>query len=282
MTICVAVKVHDCLVFAADSASSISFYGPGAATGIRRVYSHGNKVFNLFKKRPICAMTAGLGNIGPLSISTVAKDFRAQLVSGAPEWKIDPDNYTIGDIAEKARLYLLQEMGNHGLANQPLPTLHFWVGGFSSGEGQSELWEVAIVNGACPTAQLKMDKDVCGIELGGQPEALYRLVLGYSPSLPDVLQQHGITGPQVGNALAALANHPDHQIVEPAMPTQDAVALAEFLAETVKGYVRFSPGPDTVGGPTDVAAVTKHEGFKWVKRKHYYDPGLNPLETDHA
>ena len=31
-----------------------------------------------------------------------------------------------------------------------------------------------------------------------------------------------------------------------------------------------------IRGPIEVAAVTKHEGFKWVKRKHYYDVTLNP------
>lgn len=44
------------------------------------------------------------------------------------------------------------------------------------------------------------------------------------------------------------------------------------------------PRPDavTVGGELDVATVTKHEGFKWINRKHYYSRELNPLETDHA
>jgi hypothetical protein len=25
-----------------------------------------------------------------------------------------------------------------------------------------------------------------------------------------------------------------------------------------------------------IAAITKHEGFKWVKRKHYYNRAINP------
>jgi ABC-type branched-subunit amino acid transport system substrate-binding protein len=81
--------------------------------------------------------------------------------------------------------------------------------------------------------------------------------------------------------MADLGGDPTAQLIEPSMPTQDAIALTEFLAETVKGYVRFLPGPDTVGGSTDVAVVTKHEGFKWIRRKHYYPPSLN-VETDHV
>ncbi len=42
------------------------------------------------------------------------------------------------------------------------------------------------------------------------------------------------------------------------------------------------PGADIVGGETDIATVTKHEGFKWIRRKHYYPPELNLMETDHV
>lgn len=282
MTICVAVKVNDCLAVAADSASSISLFGPGAAPGIRRVYEHGNKVFNLFKGKPICAFTAGLGNIGPLSISTVAKDLRRNLCHGPAQWKIDPDNYTVADIAEKARIFISDKLAQHGMATPGTPDLQFWVGGFSSSEDQSELWEVKFTGGQCAAAQVKMDKDVCGIEMGGQPEAMHRLVLGYSQTLPPLLAAQGLDAGKVNAALQQLALQPDFQLVEPAMPTQDAISLADFLAETVKRYVAFQPGPDTVGGHTDIAAITKHEGFKWVRRKHYYPPELNPLETDHA
>lgn len=282
MTICVAVKVHDCLAIAADSASSISAFGVGAPVGIRRVYQHGNKVFNLFKGKPICAMTAGLGNIGPLSISTVAKDLRKALQHGDLHWKVDGEAYTIEEVAEKSRQFFEQRFAQHGLVGQPLPDLQFWVGGYSSDEDQSELWEVKFVQGACAAPQLKMAKHMCGVEMGGQPEALHRLVLGYSQLLPDALIKAGLDAAVVNGVLQSVAQNGDFQLVEPAMPAQDAIALVDFLAETVKTYVSFQPGPDTVGGRTDIAAVTKHEGFKWIRRKHYYPGELNPLETDHA
>ena len=30
-----------------------------------------------------------------------------------------------------------------------------------------------------------------------------------------------------------------------------------------------------IGGSIDIAVITKHEGFKWIQRKHYYDKDLN-------
>lgn len=32
---------------------------------------------------------------------------------------------------------------------------------------------------------------------------------------------------------------------------------------------------ETVGGPVDVAVITKGDGFIWVERKHYFKPELN-------
>jgi len=40
--------------------------------------------------------------------------------------------------------------------------------------------------------------------------------------------------------------------------------------------MKFSVGTESVGGPVDVAAITKGDGFIWIKRKHYFEPALNP------
>ncbi len=60
------------------------------------------------------------------------------------------------------------------------------------------------------------------------------------------------------------------------MPIQDAIDLATFLVDVTIKFSRFAPGPPTVGGPIEVAAITKHEGFKWVRRKFYYQAKYNP------
>ncbi len=59
------------------------------------------------------------------------------------------------------------------------------------------------------------------------------------------------------------------------MPVQDAINLAEYLVDVTKKYFAFLPGADIVAGDTDIATVTKHEGFKWIRRKHYYSPQFN-------
>lgn len=59
------------------------------------------------------------------------------------------------------------------------------------------------------------------------------------------------------------------------MPIQDTIDLAEWLVQTAIMYSRFSPGAPVVGGPIESAAITKHEGFKWIRRKHYFHRDFN-------
>ena len=116
----------------------------------------------------------------------------------------------------------------------------------------------------------------------GQPEAINRIVNGYSQHLPRALLEIGLKEENLDSVLTHIETHTLAELISPAMPVQDAIALADFLVDTTKRYVRFLPMADTVGGDTDICVVTKHEGFKWIKRKHYFETRLNPRETENV
>jgi hypothetical protein len=108
-------------------------------------------------------------------------------------------------------------------------------------------------------------------------------VLGYSPLLFQVLAE--VAGPGEGQAgdpaqlnqqlSALLTTRLQSPLVFAPMPIQDAIDLAQFLVYAAEMYSRFLPGAQIVGGPIEIATITKHEGFKWIRRKHYYDQSLN-------
>lgn len=52
--------------------------------------------------------------------------------------------------------------------------------------------------------------------------------------------------------------------------------VAYSLVELTSRKRRYSSDMETVGGPIDVAILTRNEGFIWVRRKHYFDTELNP------
>ncbi len=60
------------------------------------------------------------------------------------------------------------------------------------------------------------------------------------------------------------------------MPKEDLAVLAEALVNLTSLKLKTSPYAETVGGPTDVAVISKGDGLVWIKRKHYFDPKLNP------
>lgn len=60
------------------------------------------------------------------------------------------------------------------------------------------------------------------------------------------------------------------------MPKPELGKMAEALVNLTSLKRRVSRGMETVGGPIDVAVISRTEGFIWVKRKHYFEIELNP------
>jgi hypothetical protein len=60
------------------------------------------------------------------------------------------------------------------------------------------------------------------------------------------------------------------------MPKPELAKMAEALVNLTSIKRRVSRGLETVGGPIDVAVISRSEGFIWVKRKHYFSMELNP------
>ena len=56
---------------------------------------------------------------------------------------------------------------------------------------------------------------------------------------------------------------------------EDMAEMAESLINLTYLKRRASFDEESVGGPVDVAIITKGDGFVWVKRKHYFKPELN-------
>jgi hypothetical protein len=285
MTVCVAIAVNDCLVFAADSASTLVNTNPATgASQVVNVYQHGDKVFNLYKGLPICAMTCGMGNVGQQSIGTLAKELRRRMMNGDADWKIDKSNFTLEDVAKKAKKLIFEEKYCSLQPTPPAPhSLEFWIGGYSSDfEAGHQVWKLSILNGACSDPELVARHDVCGLFWGGQTGPLNRLIGGFDVSLEQNLIDVGMGVDDAKGLINHLRPIMGAALCWPTMPVKDAIDLADFMVDTTKRYFRFLPGADIVGGDTDIAVVTKYEGFKWVRRKHFYPASLNPLETDHA
>jgi len=67
------------------------------------------------------------------------------------------------------------------------------------------------------------------------------------------------------------------------MGKEDMAELAESLVNITSIKRKFTSSDssdESVGGPVDVAIVTKGDGFIWIKRKHYFDIENNPSYSE--
>lgn len=282
MTIAVSLKVNDGLVLAADSASTIIGQDPAGQVTVINVYNSANKVFNLQKGLPVGAITWGAGAIGNSSISTLMKDLRQRFSNeSSGEWQIERDSYTVEDIAQKVRRFMFDEKYVPAFRDWEgeKPFLGFVVAGYSPGEPMAEEYAIHINGDECQGPTLLRPKDQSGVTWNGEPEAISRLILGYGTALPGVLHHRlGVPLEQIEPAIGVLQQEMVAHVVQPAMPFLDAIDLSEFLVDMTVKFSRFMPGAPTVGGPIEIAGISKHEGFKWVRRKHYFNQELNPEE----
>jgi hypothetical protein len=61
-----------------------------------------------------------------------------------------------------------------------------------------------------------------------------------------------------------------------ALPVEEMAELAETLVHLQSLKEKVTKPSESVGGPIDVAIITKNEGLVWAKRKLFFDAELNP------
>lgn len=68
------------------------------------------------------------------------------------------------------------------------------------------------------------------------------------------------------------------------LPKEELAEMAEALVNLTSLKRRVTPEDETVGGPVDVAVISRGDGLIWIKRKHYFAPELNPwyFDRDHG
>jgi len=60
------------------------------------------------------------------------------------------------------------------------------------------------------------------------------------------------------------------------LPKEELAVMAESLVNLTSLKRHITRDAETVGGPIDVAVISRGDGFIWIKRKHYFNRELNP------
>jgi hypothetical protein len=227
------------------------------------------------------ALPGGRGGIGSASIATITKDLRRRLTGQDPkhpDWALDREKYTVADVASRAREFFFEELFKEAYGENPPSNffLGFKVCGYSAGAPLSQLWDFKIINDTCGPPTLIRDQKDVGQNWDGEYESLGRIFLGLGNGFPDELKELGYSEEETDKITKHMLKKLQMAPVMSGMPIKDAIELAFFMVDTASNYVKFSNGHNWVGGPIEVAAITKHEGFNWVQRKLFFQPEQNP------
>lgn len=271
MTFVVTIQVNDGIVIGTDSASTL--FSNNIPTA---VYHNADKIFNLCRGLPLGVVTWGCANIGDQSVSTIIKDFRNTLSQDDLKSK----GYTISEMATLLRGFILDRYRPFYI---DLPEIHrpyigFIVAGYSYIDSKFEQYQIDIY-GDLTKIPDKTSPDIgWGVTWRGVIDPVSRLFNGFSDLVPGILIDNlGVDSDIVKDVMQILKTRASMSLVSDIMPIKDAIDLAEFLVDVTIKCTRFSGGLQLVGGPVELATITKHEGFKWIHRKHYYSQSLNAM-----
>lgn len=147
------------------------------------------------------------------------------------------------------------------------PPLTFIVGGYDPGEAYGSVYVFAIPSAPDPRPQNPGGQ--FGMTWGGQLEIASRIIHGYDPTvLPQFLERRfSLSTPEAVETVRALQAESEFRIPYQLLPLQDCVDLAIFLIRGTMTAQGLGVGVRGVGGPVDVAYITRTEGLTYVQRK---------------
>lgn len=221
------------------------------------------------------AVTYGQGAIGFRTAASFLPEFEAGLIAPAapapasrrriPATHAAPAKLPVAEFTQRLSDFFMEQWRLAMPANYAGPDMIFVVGGFDDGQPYGTILEFYVPSR--PTPVVKHAPGAFGMNWGGQRETVDRIVQGYDAALPGIAQKElGLSDAQRDQLVTALG---PLQMSLPlqAMALQDCVDLAIFFIRTTIAAQRLMVTVRGVGGPIDVATVTRQNGLTFVQRK---------------
>jgi hypothetical protein len=146
--------------------------------------------------------------------------------------------------------------------------MFFFVGGYDEGAPYGRLFQLHIPNAPQPQ-EVFPNPGEFGATWGGQREITDRLLVGFDPAVPNLVQDllnipQNQRRPNLEQELKQRLITP---IPWPFLPLQDCVDLSIFVVRTTITLQKWLVGVRGVGGAVDVATITRTEGFRAIQVK---------------
>ncbi len=271
MSLAVAFKSAEGIVLAVDSRVTLMGTLPmqNAPPGAPQVvapatFDNATKLLSMKNQSHVGAVTYGQAAIGqqtPRTVSSFLPEF---------ETEIGDRRLPVEEFARSLGEFFTRQWNSAAMpANPPLQNnMFFFVGGYDDGAAYGRLFQLHIPNAPTPQ-EVFPGAGQFGATWGGQREITDRLLAGFDPAVPNLVQEllNIPPGQRRANFEQEIKNRLITPIPWPFLPLQDCVDLSIFVVRTTITLQKWLVGIRGVGGAVDVATITRTEGFRAVQVK---------------
>lgn len=269
MSLGVVVKGPEGVVLAADSRVTLQAQKKDGDTPMVVNFDNATKLLSLSNPHNyVGAVTYGAAVIGLRTAHSFIPEFESTL---------PVERLPILDYANRLSGFFVEQWNKGGAAQQAGQSMNFIVGGYDPGAAYGSVYVVSVPNSPTPSPRNPGDASF-GITWGGQLDIGQRLIHGHDPALLGIVKQVlGADDRKMEELSRVLREKLQLTVPYQVLPLQDCIDLATFVIRTTMSAQDLSVGIRGVGGPIDVAFVTKTNGLEYVQRKGLRgERGTNP------
>lgn len=264
MSLGIAFKGPEGIVLAADSRVTLTaeMQRGEEKMMLPSTFDNATKLLQIAGHNYVAVVTYGVGAIGQQEPRT-AHSFLPEFEDALSKEKVD--RLSVKDFSIRFSDFFMKQWKERTPEDYSGPDIVFLIGGFDEGAPYGKVYKVDIPSHPTPEPQ---NVEGFGVTWGGQLEYTTRLIKGFDPKLPSVVQDFlGLPDEQRVALQEHLEGAFSSRIPYPFLPLQDCVDLSIFLIRTTMELQNWIVGVRGVGGAIDVATITRTEGFKPVQRK---------------
>jgi hypothetical protein len=278
MSLGVVIKGPEGVVLAADSRVTLQAQPRiGAqAQPITVNYDNATKLLTFDKQPYVAAVTYGAAVIG----NRTAHSFLPELELALPTCKLqdgrcaqqqdcDCERITVEEFSKRLSDFYLHQWSSMMPKDYTGPPMTFVVGGFDEGAPYGSVYIIEVPRN--PTPEPRSVGTDFGVTWGGQLEIAARILHGFAPQLPQLAcQTLAIPPERAGELQQKLQAALSLKIPIDVLPLQDCINLADALIGTTRLFQDLAIGVRGVGGPVDLAVVTRTFGVRHISRKELH------------
>lgn len=272
MSLGIAFKGPEGIVLAADSRVTLTtqIQIKGATQIIPSTFDNATKLLEISNHDYVGAVTYGLGAMGetePRVAHSFLPEFEEHLEDQLNKKNIK--RLSIKDFSQELSKFFMKQWKKYMPDTFTGPDMVFLVGGFDEGAAYGKVYMIEIPRKPEPIEQSIGSQ--FGVTWGGQLESTNRLIKGFDPRLPSIIQEFlKLEKAQTKDLTQHLEGKLSAQIPYQFLPLQDCVNLSIFLIRTTMEMQTWMVGIRGVGGAIDVATVTRTNGFKAIQKKEIF------------